>query len=538
MTVAELRALFQRGQEFAFFDVREEGAFGKGHLLLAASLTLSNLEAQAWDRVPRRDVPIVICDGGEGALAARAAGMLSRIGYGQLSILEGGVSAWAQAGHEVFKGFNVVSKAFGEWIEHQYDTPSISAEELHALQGAQGKLVLLDCRPRLEHLRVHVPGAIHCPGIELVNRVPPLITDAEALVVVHCAGRTRSIVGAQTLRAMGVTNPVVALRNGTMGWELAGFQTTSGGAGELPPVDVAQLGAAADSAVSLRTRFAISELSDVDLQAWAGDTTRTLYQFDVRTVQEYEAGHRPGFIHAPGGQLLQQLDEYAPVRGARIVLADDNGLRATMTAAWLKQMGCREVAITGMSEQVTVSGARTPTRPRAPTPAATVQPDELATLLEQGIATVIDLSRSTDYAKAHIPGAWFGVRSRLGTVISGLPVHQKIVLTCPDGELSAWALQDLSLQGGKVSVLSGGNAGWVAQGRRLVDSDPHWADVIDDVYVLPYDYVGDIATQMQAYIDWELELVAQLQRDGFVAFGYPAPSAGPLPPPTPEPPGV
>jgi 3-mercaptopyruvate sulfurtransferase SseA len=47
-------------------------------------------------------------------------------------------------------------------------------------------------------------------------------------VIVNCAGRTRSIIGTQSLRNAGLPNPVYALRNGTIGWTLAGFDLERG----------------------------------------------------------------------------------------------------------------------------------------------------------------------------------------------------------------------------------------------------------------------------------------------------------------------
>ena len=76
-----------------------------------------------------------------------------------------------------------------------------------------------------------------------------------------------------------------------------------------------------------------------DLAAWADGDVRTTYRFDVRSPDEYARGHLPGFRSTPGGQLVQETDVFAPVRGARIVLWDPEQIRADMTASWLAQMG-------------------------------------------------------------------------------------------------------------------------------------------------------------------------------------------------------
>ncbi|MBK8739675.1 MAG: rhodanese-related sulfurtransferase, partial [Betaproteobacteria bacterium] len=53
----------------------------------------------------------------------------------------------------------------------------------------------------------------------------------------------------------------------------------------------------------------------------------------------------PGSRSAPGGQLVQSVDHYVGVRNARIVLIDDDGVRARFTASWLKQMGWTDVYV-------------------------------------------------------------------------------------------------------------------------------------------------------------------------------------------------
>src|SRR3954468_7316465 len=76
-------------------------------------------------------------------------------------------------------------------------------------------MVVLDSRPFDEYQRVSIPTAVNVPGAELALRIHDLAPSPQTLVVVNCAGRTRSIIGAQSLINAGVPNKVVALRNGT-----------------------------------------------------------------------------------------------------------------------------------------------------------------------------------------------------------------------------------------------------------------------------------------------------------------------------------
>ena len=147
------------------------------------------------------------------------------LGWADVTVLEGGVAAWP---HTRYSGVNVPSKAFGEWVERRFGTPHLTAVELHERFERGERMVVLDSRPLREFRRMSIPGAVDCPGAELVYRVHDLLDDDATTVVVNCAGRTRSIIGAQSLRNAGVPNPVFALEGGTMGWELAGFGVTSG----------------------------------------------------------------------------------------------------------------------------------------------------------------------------------------------------------------------------------------------------------------------------------------------------------------------
>ena len=395
------------GGELALIDLREELIFSRSHLLWARNVPLSRLELRFARLVPRRATRIVLIDDNDG-LCARAADILAGAGYSDLSYLAGGTASWEAAGFELFSGVHVPSKAFGEFIEHASRTPSISADELNAHMRAGTDMVVLDSRPYDEYSRVSIPTGVNVPGAELVLRVHDIAPSPETLIVVNCAGRTRSIIGAQSLINAGVPNKVVALRNGTMGWHLAGLACASGKADRAPDFSSKGLAWAKAAAASVARKFGVTRIDRATLENWRKEQTRTTYVFDVRDPTEYQAGHLPGAISAPGGQLVQATDTYACTLGARIVVCDDAEVRALMTASWLKQMGWKDVFVLpeagneiGAPENI-VLGA-------APTDAA-IDPSKV---LEVDDVTVIDLSTSPHYRRGHIPGAWFAIRGRL-----------------------------------------------------------------------------------------------------------------------------
>lgn len=169
LSPSQLKQMLGDGEELALLDVREQGVFGQGHLLLALSMPLSHLETRIGNLVPRRQTRIVLVDGGDGeTLAETAAGRLTRWGYGDVALLAGGLAGWRDDGNEVFSGVNVPSKAFGEYVEHAYDTPRLTAGELKARLDAGEPIVVLDSRPFDEFHRMSIPGGVDAPGAELV----------------------------------------------------------------------------------------------------------------------------------------------------------------------------------------------------------------------------------------------------------------------------------------------------------------------------------------------------------------------------------
>ena len=130
-----------------------------------------------------------------------------------------------------------------------------------------------------------IPGGIDAPGAELVYRVQDL-ADADTLVVVNCAGRTRSIIGAQSLINAGVPNKVMALRNGTMGWTLAGLACESGKARRAPGVSSDGLAWAKSAAARVADRFGITRIDRGTLELGAFRS---------------QLGVHLGFLGEPGG---------------------------------------------------------------------------------------------------------------------------------------------------------------------------------------------------------------------------------------------
>ncbi|RYF83601.1 MAG: sulfurtransferase [Comamonadaceae bacterium] len=515
-----LKTWLHDGQEIAVLDVREHGQYGESHLFYGTSVPFSRLELDIGRLVPRRSTRVVVYDSGAAdteRVAERAAAQLARLGYGHVHQLDGGTRAWTAAGHVLFAGVNLPSKTFGELAEHSYGTPRVSADRLAEMIASGEPVVVLDGRPVSEFRKMNIPTATCCPNGELAYRVYSLVPDDSTPIVVNCAGRTRSIIGAQTLINLGLRNPIYALENGTQGWFLQDHRLEHGGTRQYG----ANSGSAAlqDNAARLAQRFDVPVVDAEQVRTWADDPQRSLFLCDVRTPEEFAAGSLPGAQHTPGGQLMQAADQYVGVRGARLVLFDDDGVRAPTVASWLVQMGHQACVLRGgLASGVALSSQPAP----APAPLAGIEAAELHALMQREAVQVWDLRASKSFRAAHLPGSCWSIRPRLAAPLQA--GEKPVVLVADDAALAAWAVDSEWPQGReKPQLLKGGLAAWQAAGLP-VDASPETPDdaqCIDYLFFVHDRHDGN-KEAARRYLAWETGLVAQLDAQERAAFRLPA----------------
>ncbi len=506
-----LKELLHDELELAVLDVREAGQFGLDHMLHAVPCPYSVLESRAAALVPRKEVCTVLVDGDDG-VSEPAAARLEELGYANVLTLAGGNPAWRRAGHERFEGVNVPSKAFGEIVEQVDGTPHVTARRLRDMMDRNEDFVVLDGRTPAEHRRMSIPGGISVPNAEMVLRIRDLAPDPSTTVIVNCAGRTRSIIGAQGLINAGVPNPVFALEAGTMGWTLAGYDLERGSTRRFPDgISDGCRRAALRYGNALLRKSGVPAIDRRTIETWRTDRTRTLFLFDVRTEEEFLAGTLAGAVHVPGGQLVQTTDQWCGVWGARVVVFDTPpGARAAITAHWLRQMGWNVGVLVAEPDGACADA------PAKVFPADVVTPSDLAAAMERDDVFVIDAGHSMDYRAGHIPTATWAIRPRLDQI--SLP-EDKLIAVCSGRETRARLVARDLASTRRVAVLAGGRAAWAAEGRPLDPSPgvPADEDAIDFLFWVSARHQGDKAAA-RAYLEWEENLPAQITADGDARF--------------------
>jgi len=513
ITVSQLEQWLNDGQELAIFDVREHGQYGEGHLFFAIPLPYSQLELEIGRLAPNPATRIVVYDDGHSEVASQAAARLVSLGYWRTVVLQGGCQAWATAGYSLFEGVNVLSKTFGEQVEAVRHTPHISAQELAARLAEKHPVVILDGRPFSEFQKMSIPGAVCCPNGELSVRFDALVKDSTTPVVINCAGRTRSIIGAQTLIDLGVKNPVYALLNGTQGWMLADYpleqQQTRRYPASSHPATQRQA-----AAKKIAEQAGAEWVSPTQVRQWI-DTQNTVYLLDVRSEEEFAAGSLPGAQHAPGGQLQQATDHYIAVRHARVVVVDSENIRAPVTASWLRQMGHQAYILQGgicawKKHQLTLA------QPQHIAPALpTLSVAALREWQEQKREFYLwDLRHSQQYRQGHLPASQWLSRVHIPQLVATL-ASAPLVLVADSAQQAAWSALDLpEAVRAKTWLLDGGVNAWQQQGGKLAVTPtvPPDEQCIDHLYFTHDRHHGNKAAARQ-YLRWEQELWGRLHPD-------------------------
>lgn len=516
---ATLKQWLHDGEEVSVLDIREHGQYGEEHLFYVVSVPYSKLEVEVARLVPRKNVRMVLVGDEQGLITSKAFQRLLAMGYQNVNMLDGAMPAWKKAGLEVFAGVNLPSKAFGELAEHAFNTPRITALELNQKITAKENMVILDGRPFAEYKKMSIPTAVCCPNGELALRIDEIAPDPETTIIINCAGRTRSIIGAQTLINLGIPNKVLALENGTQGWYLQDLPLDHGQTRKYPDhINDAGMDARKLRARTLAEKHNVQFVDSNIVHAWLKEKDRSTYLCDVRTPEEYAKGTVLSAQHTPGGQLVQATDQYVGVKGARLVLIDQEGIRAPAMASWLAMLGW-EVAVwidafkdaaPKVQDNDNKEGAHYVDAIVSSKDISQIASEQIAAIMQSGVK-VIDLRPSMKFRETHILGSVWSIRPNLSQ-LKQLSKEKSILLIAEDIETAKLASLDLREVGiQQIYVNVDTPSLWKAAKLPLESSPstPTNEQCIDYLFFVHDRHDGNKAAARQ-YLAWEMNLLAQI----------------------------
>ncbi len=500
----------------ALLDVRDPVEVDQGHVPGMTNVPRNRIEFRIAHLVPDCSTTLVLyCDGKSGR-SISAAKALAGMGYGSVWVLDGGLKGWEDAGGPVATGNNVPSKRFGEMVNRNHAVPMIEALALHKLIQKGRDIAICDVRTPGEHAEACIPRGISLPSFDIAWHAQDLARKHE-LVVLHCAGRTRSIIATRTLCELGIDN-VVALENGTIGWHLAGLPLQHGALlpAKAPRASMESVAYAERNAGEIADAAGVKRIAPSALQELLARQGENRYVFDIRAVDEYLRGHIGGSLALPGGQAVQRMDDFIALRGAPIVLVGEGEAPASLTATWLIRMGCQDVSVlAGGLGRWTAEGGSLHVGNETTLPLGWEQVRRSARMvslskLPQWLADepdiqLLDVDHSANFRKGHIAGAQWLPRAWLEQRIHhAVPcLRTTVVLVSADGRQACYAaatMADLGYE--NVWVLDGGSKAWTAAGMPI---EKEGIGHQNDELLPPYKRG---VKAMHDYIHWETQLIA------------------------------
>jgi len=514
ITAEQLKERLGDHEEIALIDVREHGEYGERHPFQSVNVPFSHFELEITERVPNIFASIVLFDEADEGRARRCAQIAIACGYNQINILKGGACGWEEAGFTLFAGVNVPSKTFGELVHEHYNTPSISALQLSEWQASARPITVLDGRTEAEYQTMSIPNAKSCPNGEMSLRGEAMVQDRTQPVVINCAGRTRSIIGAQILRTMAPELEVFALENGTQGWRLAGLDLEHD-KDQFYPADIKPSKIQQSRARRWALDCGAAEIGEQELQSWFEDAQRTSYLLDIRTKQEYLSGHLDGFVHAPGGQLIQATDHWIGAKYSKVLVFSGDDCRAPNIAGWLALLGYETAWYSGTAEQwqkfVNIHPLKN--RPSQLELRDISQLPVEASVLDQYY--VLDVRHSSMYRKGHYTGSDWLNRANLAEHLATVTDNRSIALVSDDSANASLLVEDIEKCGRKV-------AGWLPldpdqpqrSGVHIEQSPNSLADdkCIDFLFFVHDRHLGNLEAAKR-YLEWETGLLAKLDNE-------------------------
>ena len=328
-----LNLLKNNTKNISFLDIRERKEYVHGFAFGSVNCPFSKFKYLIKELVPDVNTILILIGIKNIYQKDKIQKILKKLKYNRSFILKGDYKIWKKQKFPLWAGEYTFSKAFGEWIEITSNIKNLYAKELYKIHKKNHNYLQIDARPKKEFEKFSLPQSVQCSGGEL----PCFINNKENLrknFIVHCAGRTRSIIAYQTLKDFNFKNKKYVLNGGTQNWVLNGFDRKFKNQSKIKSTKI-NYKDDLKLAHSIAKKFKIPSTQTMNKQT-------NSYNFQINSeIKNFKK--IPGWKQVNATTLIQSTDKFISSTNTKILIFSNIPSSAVFTVIWLRRMGYQAI---------------------------------------------------------------------------------------------------------------------------------------------------------------------------------------------------
>ena len=328
-----IKLLKNNKKNISFLDIRERKQYVHGFAFGSVNCPLSKFKYLIKELVPDLNTNLILIGAKNNNQTNQIQKILTKFRYCKSYIIKGDYKNWKKHKFPLWAGEYTFSKAFGEWIEITSNIKNLYAKELHKIHKKNHNYLQIDARPKKEFEKFSLPQSVQCSGGEL----PCFINNKENLkknYIVHCAGRTRSIIAYQTLKDFNFKNKKYVLNGGTQNWVLNGFDRKFKNQSKIKSTKI-NYKDDLKLANSIAKKFKIPSTQIMNKET-------NCYNFQINSeIKNFKK--IPGWKQVNATMLIQSTDKFISSTNTKVLIFSNIPSSAVFAVIWLRRMGYQAV---------------------------------------------------------------------------------------------------------------------------------------------------------------------------------------------------
>ena len=328
-----LNVLKNNTKNISFLDIRERKEYVYGFAFGSVNCPFSKFKYLIKELVPDVNTTLILIGVKNINQKNQIQKMLKKLKYHRSFIIKGDYKIWKKYKFPLWAGEYTFSKAFGEWIEITSTIKNLYAKELYKIHKKNHNYLQIDARPKKEFEKFSLPQSVQCSGGEL----PCYINNAENLrknYIVHCAGRTRSIIAYQTLKDFNFKNKKYVLNGGTQNWVLNGFDRKFKNQSKITSTKI-------NYKDDLKLANSIAKKFGIPTTQIMNKKTNS-YNFQINSeIKNFKK--IPGWKQVNATTLIQSTDKFISSTNTKVLIFSNIPSSAVFTVIWLRRMGYQAI---------------------------------------------------------------------------------------------------------------------------------------------------------------------------------------------------